>query len=58
MVVAWFRGCTVWREISQKAIAIEVVQIREDKGLEQENSGGDEEQRTDNGDVKFTGLKN
>lgn len=58
MVTTWFGGWTVRREISQKAIAIEVAQIREDKGLEQENSSRDEEQRTDNEDVKFTGLKN
>lgn len=62
MVVVWCRG---WigereakeRERSQKATAIEIVQIKEDKGLEQENSKGHEEDRTDDEGAEFGGPK-
>lgn len=49
--VVWEGGCIGWRgakgrEISQKANGIEIVQIREGKGLEWENRNRPEEERT------------
>lgn len=62
MVVVWCRGWIGEREVkererSQEVIVIEIVQIKEDKGLEQENSKGYEEDRIDDEGVEFGGFK-
>lgn len=53
MAMVWIEA--KGREISQKAIATEIVQIRGGKGLEQKNSR--DEERTDDENADFTVLK-